>query len=109
MPELHLRYILSQEVIPIVSWGDESTFDFCFSGIEKGSAVAGSNTPRLAADSDKSPAISRAAQQRVCSCGEEIHFAKNEVKKMSNPIIIPPDYNCNFETTSTVYRLKSSV
>ncbi len=27
-------------VIPTVSWGDESTFDFCFDGIEKGSAVA---------------------------------------------------------------------
>jgi len=28
------------KVIPSVSWGDESSFDFCFSGIEKGSAVA---------------------------------------------------------------------
>ncbi len=27
-------------VIPTVNWGDESTFDFCFEGIEKGSAVA---------------------------------------------------------------------
>ena len=27
-------------VIPTVSWGDENTFDFCFSGIEKGSTVA---------------------------------------------------------------------
>ncbi len=27
-------------VIPTVSWGDESTFDFCFDGIEKGSTVA---------------------------------------------------------------------
>ena len=27
-------------VIPTVNWGDESTFDFCFDGIEKGSAVA---------------------------------------------------------------------
>ncbi len=27
-------------VIPTVSWGDEATFDFCFDGIEKGSAVA---------------------------------------------------------------------
>lgn len=27
-------------VIPTVSWGDESTFDFCFDGIEKGSIVA---------------------------------------------------------------------
>ena len=27
-------------VIPTVSWGGESTFDFCFEGIEKGSTVA---------------------------------------------------------------------
>ena len=27
-------------VIPTVSWGDESTFDFCFEGIEEGSIVA---------------------------------------------------------------------
>ena len=27
-------------VIPTVNWGDESTFDFCFRGVEKGSAVA---------------------------------------------------------------------
>ena len=28
------------KVIPTVSWGDENTFDFCFSGIPKGSTVA---------------------------------------------------------------------
>lgn len=28
------------KVIPTVSWGDESTFDFCFEGIEEGSIVA---------------------------------------------------------------------
>lgn len=27
-------------VIPTVNWGDESTYDFCFEGIEKGSIVA---------------------------------------------------------------------
>ena len=27
-------------VVPTVSWGDETTFDFCFAGIEKGSVVA---------------------------------------------------------------------
>ena len=27
-------------VIPTVNWGNESTFDFCFEGIEKGSVVA---------------------------------------------------------------------
>ena len=27
-------------VIPTVNWGDESTFYFCFDGIEKGSVVA---------------------------------------------------------------------
>lgn len=27
-------------VIPSVNWGDESTFEFCFQGIEKGSTVA---------------------------------------------------------------------
>ena len=27
-------------VVPTVSWGDESTFEFCFDGIEKGSVVA---------------------------------------------------------------------
>ena len=27
-------------VIPAVSWGNENTFEFCFDGIEKGSAVA---------------------------------------------------------------------
>ena len=27
-------------VIPTVNWGDESTFDFCFEGIKKGSVVA---------------------------------------------------------------------
>ncbi len=27
-------------VIPTVSWGDESTFEFCFDGVEKGSIVA---------------------------------------------------------------------
>ena len=27
-------------VIPTVNWGDETTFDFCFEGIEKGSIVA---------------------------------------------------------------------
>ena len=28
------------KVVPTVNWGDESTFDFCFEGIAKGSAVA---------------------------------------------------------------------
>ena len=28
------------EVIPNVSWGDSSTFEFCFDGIEEGSIVA---------------------------------------------------------------------
>lgn len=27
-------------VIPTINWGDESTFDFCFEGVEKGSIVA---------------------------------------------------------------------
>ena len=27
-------------VIPTINWGDESTFDFCFHGVEKGSTVA---------------------------------------------------------------------
>ena len=27
-------------MVPTVNWGDESTFDFCFEGIAKGSAVA---------------------------------------------------------------------
>lgn len=27
-------------VIPTINWGDESTFDFCFEGIERGSVVA---------------------------------------------------------------------
>ena len=27
-------------VIPTVNWGDESSFDFCFEGIEKGSVVS---------------------------------------------------------------------
>ena len=27
-------------MIPTVNWGDTSTFDFCFEGIEKGSVVA---------------------------------------------------------------------
>lgn len=27
-------------VVPSVNWGDESTFDFCFDGIEKGSVIA---------------------------------------------------------------------
>ncbi len=27
-------------VIPTISWGDESTFDFCFDGVEQGSTVA---------------------------------------------------------------------
>lgn len=27
-------------VVPTVNWGDETTFDFCFEGIEKGSVVA---------------------------------------------------------------------
>lgn len=34
-------------VIPTVNWGDESTFDFCFDGIEKGSTVAVSTYPAL--------------------------------------------------------------
>jgi hypothetical protein len=33
-------------VIPTVNWGDESTFDFCFDGIEKGSVVAVSTYTR---------------------------------------------------------------
>jgi len=35
-------YLANQKikVIPTVNWGDESTFDFCFEGIAKGSAVA---------------------------------------------------------------------
>ncbi len=35
-------YLASQDisVIPTVNWGLENTFDFCFNGIEKGSAVA---------------------------------------------------------------------
>ena len=27
-------------VVPTVSWGDESTFDFCFDGIPRGSTAA---------------------------------------------------------------------
>lgn len=34
-------------VIPTVNWGDESTFDFYFDGIEKGSPVAVSTYPAL--------------------------------------------------------------
>lgn len=34
-------------VIPTVNWGDESTFDFYFDGIEKGSTVAVSTYPAL--------------------------------------------------------------
>lgn len=37
-------------VIPSVNWGDENTFDFCFEGIEKGSAVAVSTY--MASESD---------------------------------------------------------
>ena len=35
-------YLVSKgiPVIPTVSWGDKSTFDFCFEGIENGSTVA---------------------------------------------------------------------
>jgi len=35
-------YLANQKikVVPTVNWGDESTFEFCFEGIEKGSAVA---------------------------------------------------------------------
>lgn len=35
-------YFASKEirVVPTVSWGDDSTFDFCFKGIPKGSTVA---------------------------------------------------------------------
>ena len=35
-------YLANQniKVVPSVSWGDESSFGFCFEGIEKGSAVA---------------------------------------------------------------------
>lgn len=35
-------YLAEKEfrVIPTVSWGDGSTFDFCFEGIPKGSTVA---------------------------------------------------------------------
>ena len=37
-------------VVPSVNWGDESTFDFCFDGIEKGSVVAVS--PYMASEHD---------------------------------------------------------
>ncbi len=37
-------------VIPTINWGDESTFDFCFEGIEKGSTVAVSTY--MASESD---------------------------------------------------------
>ncbi len=37
-------------VIPSVNWGDESTFEFCFQGIEKGSTVAVSTY--MASESD---------------------------------------------------------
>lgn len=37
-------------VIPSVNWGDESTFDFCFQGIEKGGTVAVSTY--MASESD---------------------------------------------------------
>lgn len=37
-------------VIPSVNWGDKSTFDFCFAGIEKGSTVAVSTY--MASESD---------------------------------------------------------
>lgn len=37
-------------VIPTVNWGDESTYDFCFEGIEKGSTVAVSTY--MASESD---------------------------------------------------------
>lgn len=37
-----MRGVLAKQglrVIPTVSWGDERSFDFCFDGIEEGSAV----------------------------------------------------------------------
>ena len=40
-------------VIPSVNWGDESTFDFCFEGIEKGSVVAVSTYMASAHDNRK--------------------------------------------------------
>ena len=40
-------------VIPTVNWGDESTFDFCFDGIEKGSTVAVSTYMASAHDGRK--------------------------------------------------------
>ena len=48
-------YLANQKikVIPTVNWGDESTFDFCFEGIEKGSAVAVSTYMASAHDNRK--------------------------------------------------------
>ena len=40
-------------VIPSVNWGDESTFDFCFDGVEKGSIVAVSTYMALEHDNRK--------------------------------------------------------
>ena len=40
-------------VVPTVNWGDESTFDFCFDGIEKGSTVAVSTYMASAHDGRK--------------------------------------------------------
>ena len=37
---MHIGLLKGIRVIPSVNWGDESTFDFCFEGIEKGSVVA---------------------------------------------------------------------
>lgn len=31
---------LGSRVIPTISWGDESSFDFCFDGVEEGATVA---------------------------------------------------------------------
>ena len=119
-------------MIPSVSWGNESTFDFCFSGIEKGSAVAVS-TYMVSAHNNHSDQkafflkgyneLLRRIEPSTILCYNEpfpemagnivfvdydlsswrhLHDDKAyEVKNMSNNIIIiPPEYNYNFESIS---------
>lgn len=57
------------KVIPTISWGDKSTFDFCFEGVEKGSVVAVSTYYRE-------------------NCEEEFMLGYNEMLKRIQPSAI---------------------
>jgi hypothetical protein len=90
-------------VIPTVSWGDESTYDYCFSGIEYGSTVAisgrGNHKSKRAFSSGVDEMIEQIGPERILSYGSFRKFY--EGKNMIQNLIV-------YSTTSKIGQYDSA-